>query len=125
LLSIFFAFSIDLEGGKDEKKESQSSLDFAFPPQLTEALRRLYHLRRGALISPGPMRSMDDRAEVRQLFLRFPLEDCLGMMAPTLWSTGDLEGVLRPSGYMQSLSFPAESLALWDYVSYFLQMPTE
>lgn len=84
-------------------------MDFAFPPQLTEGLRRLYHLRRGALISPGPMRSMDDRAEMRQLFLRFPLEDCVEMMAPKLWSTGDLR-----SGTGTMTPFPPETLALWE-----------
>ena len=109
---------LDLESGREEKKDasSPSSLDFAFPPQLSEGLRRLYHLRRGALISPGPMRSMDDRAEARQLFLRFSLEDCVGMMAPNLWSTGNLENSLSSS--MGSMApFPAETMALWDAVS--------
>lgn len=110
--------NLDLESGREEKKlSSPSSLDFAFPPQLREGLRRLYHLRRGALISPGPMRSMDDRAEVRQLFLRFPLQDCVGMMAPNLWSTGNLENVRNPSSVSSLNPFPAETLALWDAVS--------
>lgn len=104
--------SIDLDFGREEKKESSpSSLDFAFPPQLADCLRRLYHLRRGALISPGPLRSMDDRAEVRHLFLRFPLADCLGMMAPNLWSTGNLENSENKD---QMIPFPAETMALWD-----------
>jgi len=107
--------SLDLEYGREEKKESSpSSLDFAFPPQLAEGLRRLYHLRRGALISPGPLRSMDDRAEVRHLFLRFPLVDCLGMMAPSLWSTGNLENSTSTDAM---IPFPAETMALWDAVS--------
>ena len=62
-----------------------SSFDFAFPPELSVALRRLYYLRRGPLLNPGPMRSLDDRAEIRSLFIRFPMEDCLCMMAPLLW----------------------------------------
>jgi len=90
---------------------SQSSLDFAFPPQLKETLNRLYHLRRGHLISPGPMRSMDDRAESRALFLRFPVENCLQMIRPSIWSTGSF-GV--SSGWDTMLPFPAETLALWD-----------
>lgn len=110
---------LDLESGREEKKDSSSpsSLDFAFPPQLSEGLKRLYHLRRGALISPGPMRSMDDRAEMRHLFLRFPLEDCVGMMAPKLWSTGNLEKVRSASSMGAMHPFPAETMALWDAVS--------
>ncbi len=108
-----------MERGRDEKKESSSpsSLDFAFPPQLSEALRRLYHLRRGALVSPGPMGSMDDRAGARELFLRFPLEDCLGMMAPRLWSTGNLENAKTFAQMSAMVPFPAETMALWDAVS--------
>ena len=107
-----------MEDGRDQEKvsSSPSSLDFAFPPQLSEGLRRLYHLRRGALISPGPMRSMDDRAEIRQLFLRFPIEDCVGMMAPKLWSTGNVENVRNISSMQTMNPFPAETLALWDAV---------
>lgn len=101
---------------KATKKSSSSSLEIAFPPQLKEGVRRLYHLRRGALISPGPMRSMDDRAGMRQLFLRFPLEDCLGMMAPKLWSTGLIDDKVGASS-IKKHSFPAETLALWDNVS--------
>ena len=93
---------------------SQSSLDFAFPTQLKETLNRLYHLRRGRLICPGPMQSMDDRAESRRLFIRFPLEDCLQMIRPSIWSTGSMN---ISSGWDSMLPFPAETLALWDDVS--------
>lgn len=61
------------------------------------------------------MRSMDDRAEVRSLFLRFPLDDCLKMMEPSLWSTGSLEGISSAWDIMEP--FPAETLALWESVS--------
>lgn len=92
------------EGGV---RAAGSSLDFAFPPELGEALKRLYHLRRGPLLSPGPMRSTDDRLHLRTLFLRFPLEECLLAMAPSLWALTDAAaGPLRP--------VPAETLALWD-----------
>mmetsp|Transcript_23585 Transcript_23585/g.25117 ORF Transcript_23585/g.25117 Transcript_23585/m.25117 type:complete len:964 (-) Transcript_23585:2914-5805(-) len=94
------------------RRTSESSLDFAFPPQMKETLNRLYHLRRGPLISPGPMRSIDDRAESRGLFLRFPLEDCLQMIRPTVWSTGSMDGV--SSAWDKMLPFPAETLSLWD-----------
>lgn len=97
------------------KKSTESSIETAFPPELMETLTRLYHLRRGPLISPGPMRSMDDRAEMRVLFLRLPLEDCLMMMKPSLWSTGVLAGI--SSAWDVMLDFPAETLALWDSVS--------
>jgi Sec23/Sec24 zinc finger/Sec23/Sec24 trunk domain len=85
-----------------------SSLDFAFPPDLAAALRRLFHLRRGPLLSVGPAQSTDDRAEIRSMFLRLPLADCLNMMAPTVWSSGSVHGT--PS----RTSVPAETLSLWD-----------
>ena len=116
-------FSLEICVSKSDSVElrsregiSQSSLDFAFPPQLKETLNRLYHLRRGHLISPGPMRSMDDRAESRALFLRFPVENCLQMIRPSIWSTGSF-GV--SSGWDTMQPFPAETLALWDDVSIF------
>ena len=83
-----------------------SSFDYAFPPELSVALRRLYYLRRGPLLNPGPMRSLDDRAEIRSLFVRFPMEDCLCMMAPLLWSC-------EPEGASLEEILP-ETLALWD-----------
>lgn len=79
---------------------------------MRESLDRLYHLRRGPLISPGPMQSMDDRAESRGLFLRFPLEDCLQMIRPAVFSTGSIDGISSPWDIM--VPFPAETLALWD-----------
>lgn len=96
---------------KPISRSETSSLDIAFPPQLKETLNRLYHLRRGPLISPGPMRAMDDRAEQRRLFLRFPVKDCLIMMRPELWSTGSMT---ISSGWDTMLEFPPETLALWD-----------
>ena len=62
------------------------------------------------------MLSMDDRATMRSLFLRFPLEDCISMMVPILLSSGSLESV---SGSVAAQPFPAETLALWDNVSTF------
>jgi hypothetical protein len=110
----FASISVDLteEGGI---RASRSALDFAFPPELAEAVRRLYHLRRGSLISPGPMRSSDDRAEIRSLFLRFPLEDCISMIAPALWSSGVICATSPSTPSMELV--PAETLALWDNVS--------
>ena len=117
LAYIYFysALSIDLteEGGI---KAAGSSMDFAFPPELSDALRRLYHLRRGPLLSPGPLQSMDDRAELRSLFVRLPLEDCLSMMAPALWSSGPMEDALaRKEGPLLE-DFPPETLSLWENV---------
>jgi hypothetical protein len=107
---------LDLKSsGTTRKQSSASSLDFAFPSNLTDALKLLYCVRRGPLISPGPMRSIDDRAALRGLFLRFPLEDCICMMAPKLWSTGSLEEKNQAPTDMQEM--PAETLALWDDVS--------
>jgi len=93
-------------------------MDYAFPPELSDALRRLYHLRRGPFLSPGPLQSMDDRAEMRSMFVRLPLEDCLGMMAPALWSSGPLEDALaRKSPLLEDV--PPETLSLWENVSPF------
>jgi hypothetical protein len=103
----FFSLDLTEEGGI---KAAGSSVDFAFPPELADALRRLYHLRRGPLLSPGPMRSNDDRLQNRSLFIRLPLEDCLCMMAPSLWSTG-----LQESPSFESV--PPDTLALWGRVS--------
>ena len=108
------SISIDLteEGGI---KAAGSSMDFAFPPELSDAVRRLYHLRRGPLLSPGPLQSMDDRAELRSLFVRLPLEDVLSMMAPTLWSSGSLEDALVNGPLLEVV--PPETLSLWENVS--------
>ena len=100
------------EGGV---RAAASSLDFAFPPELAEGLRRLYHLRRGSLVSPGPMRSIDDRAEIRSIFLRFPLDDCIKMMAPSMWSSGLLSPTSPSNPAMEVV--PPETLVLWDHVS--------
>jgi hypothetical protein len=88
-------------------------MDFAFPPELSDALRRLYHLRRGPLLSPGPLQSMDDRTEMRSYFIRFPLEDCLEMMAPLLWSSGSLDEALARKGPSLQI-VPADTLSLWE-----------
>ena len=110
--------SIDLteEGGI---KAAGSSMDFAFPPELSDALRRLYHLRRGPLLSPGPLQSMDDRAELRSLFVRLPLEDCLSMMAPALWSSGPLVDALARNEQPLLEDVPPETLSLWENVRLF------
>jgi hypothetical protein len=98
------------EGGVSS---AHSSLGFAFPPELADALHRLFHLRRGSMLSPGPVRSMDDRAEIRNLFLRLPLDDCLCMMAPSLWSPGTIG---RPFSTMLD-PIPSDTMTLWDNVS--------
>jgi hypothetical protein len=114
MLLFSFYHSISMYSGSG-RGNAESSLEGAFPPPLHGTLSRLYHLRRGPLISPGPMRSIDDRAESRGLFLRLPLEDCLQMMEPSIWSTGSLGGITSAWDVMQE--FPAETLALWDNVS--------
>jgi hypothetical protein len=91
-------------------KAAGSSLDFAFPPELADALQRLYHFRRGPLLSPGPMQSDDDRAAIRALFMRLPLDDCLSMMALSLWSSGPLGANTAPT----MMTVPPDTLSLWD-----------
>jgi Sec23/Sec24 trunk domain/Sec23/Sec24 zinc finger len=97
----------DEEEGVAPVSVASSALDFAFPPELADALHRLFHLRRGSMVSPGPMGSFDDRAEIRSLFLRLPLEDCLCMMAPSLWSS-------KVDGTTGLEAVPSDTLALWD-----------
>lgn len=92
---------------------AHSSLGFAFPPELADAVHRLFHLRRGSMLSPGPVRSMDDRAEIRNLYLRLPLDDCLCMMAPSLWGSG----VLGVSSSSMLDPIPSDTMTLWDSVS--------
>lgn len=60
------------------------------------------------------MQSMDDRAEIRSLFIRFPLEDCLGLMALSLWTSGPIESPNFPAALEV---VPPDTLALWDNVS--------
>jgi hypothetical protein len=98
------------EGGVSS---AHSSLGFAFPPELADALHRLFHLRRGSMLSPGPVRSMDDRAEIRNLFLRLPLDDCLCMMAPSLWSSC----IVGSSNSLALNPIPSDTMTLWDNVS--------
>jgi hypothetical protein len=56
---------------------------------------------------------MDDRTEMRSYFLRFPLEDCLEMMAPSLWSSGPLDEALARKGPSLEI-VPPDTLALWE-----------
>ena len=100
----------DEEAGVTPVPAASSALDFAFPPELADALHRLFHLRRGSMVSPGPMSSFDDRAEIRSLFLRLPIEDCLCMMAPSLWSSR----LDNQVGFAQLEAVPSDTLALWD-----------
>lgn len=97
-------------------KATGSSLNFAFPPKLSKALRRLYHLRRGPFLSPGPLQSLDDRAALRSLFVRLPLVDCLDMMSPSLWSSGPLDVALAQGEPLYE-EVPPETLSLWENVS--------
>jgi hypothetical protein len=100
-------------------KAAGSSFDFAFPPELADTLRRLYHFRRGLLLSPEPLLSNDNRCEMRSLFLRLPLEDCLCMMALSVWSVGLLKREETTAPYRME-SVPPETMSLWNDVSTFL-----
>lgn len=115
LLTTYFTISERILAEEGRVGASNSSLDFAFPPELVDALHRLFHLRRGSLLSPGPLQSADDRAEKRSLFLRLPLDDCLCMMAPSLWSAGMTERDGQPSFSLEQI--PSDTLTLWDNVS--------
>ena len=94
-----------------------SSLNVAFPPDLVNALRKLYHMRRGPLLSPGPLQSLDDQTELRSLFLRLPAEDCLRMMSPKLFSCSSRSTTALSVPYLENV--PPETLTLWSNVSSF------
>jgi hypothetical protein len=106
-------FDLTEEG---QVKSAGSSFDFAFPPELADTLRRLYHFRRGPLVCPGPLQSIDDRAEMRSFFLRLPLEDCLCMMALSTWNAGVLASGSAAESYKLE-SVPPETMSLWKNVS--------
>mmetsp|Transcript_10954 Transcript_10954/g.16445 ORF Transcript_10954/g.16445 Transcript_10954/m.16445 type:complete len:1000 (+) Transcript_10954:41-3040(+) len=66
-----------------------SSLAYTFPPNLTAEsfLRLMHHLRRGGMLGAGALlqTAPDDRHGMRDIFLRFPLDNCLAIMAPQMW----------------------------------------
>ena len=65
------------------------------------------------MLSPGMIRSLDDRAQLRDLYLRLPLDDCLCMMAPSLWSVN-----ITGQDFAPPLSpVPSDTLTLWNTVS--------
>jgi hypothetical protein len=121
LTSVLFRLDLTEEG---QTKAVGSSMDFTFPPELAESLRLLYYLRRGPLVSPGPVQSSDDRAEKRSLFLRLPLDDCLNMMAPIVWTTGALHDPKLVVDVSLRGTAPPETLVLWDNVSSHLAKPS-
>jgi hypothetical protein len=53
---------------------------------------------------------------MRSCFVRFPLRDCLTMMAPSLWSCVSLVESLK-SHSLALQNVPPETLALWENVS--------
>jgi len=93
------------------ERSPSSSLDFAFPPQLAQGLRLLYNLKRGPMLGIGPLLSTDDRAVARSLFMRLPLDDCLLLMAPTVWSCrADSDALRNP--VLEPV--PPVTLSCWD-----------
>ena len=100
----------------NERSLAASSLDFAFPPELVDALRGLYALRRGPLLGTGPQLSSDDRCVSRSLFMHLPMSDCLPMMSPLVWCCR--KDANAPRGFTLE-SVPAVTLACWDEVSIF------
>ena len=99
----------------NSEPSSQPSLDFAFPPELVDALHMLHHLRRGLLLDPS-LHSAEDRAVLRDLFLRLPMEDSLFMMAPSLLSIR-VDFIVPSAPGMEAFEHvPPETLVLWDNV---------
>ena len=100
----------------NERSLAASSLDFAFPPELVDALRGLYALRRGPLLGTGPQLSSDDRCVSRSLFMHLPMSDCLPMISPLVWCCRT--DANSPRCFTLE-SAPAVTLACWDEVSIF------
>ena len=99
----------------NKRTSPSSSLDFAFPPELAQGLRLLYNLKRGPMLGTGPLQSTDDRAVARSLFMRLPLDDCLSMMAPSIWSCcADTKALQKPVLEL----VPPVTLSCWDNVSF-------
>ena len=73
------------EQQQSENNYQTSSQDFAFPHELSTSLHLLHHLRRGPLLNTA-LYNIEDRATSRSLYIRLPLQDCLMIMAPNLWS---------------------------------------
>lgn len=75
--------------GQETSARNFSSLAYTFPPSLTAEsfLRLMHHLRRGGMLGAGALlqTAPDDRHAMRDIFLRFPLDNCLAMMAPQMW----------------------------------------
>ncbi len=71
-------------------------------------MNQLHHFRRGAILRDG-LQSIGERLLDRSLFLRSPLRECLGMIAPLLWKCQ-----LGADGRIGLDPIPAETLALWD-----------
>ena len=63
--------------------EQEGFLSAESIPELEIIFKRLHHFRRGTILGSNSQ-SSDDRALLRDLFLRMPLHDCLLMMVPDL-----------------------------------------
>lgn len=97
-------FSVDIE---------QNCSAHTDTPEIKNTFRKLHHFRRGNILG-AHIQAADDRFVIRNHFLRMPLENCLGMMAPLLWMNK-----FDTDGNIISMVVPAETLALWDDVSSF------
>lgn len=117
LLGVYGNQSEESTGGGygDTTQVINPSLEYAFPPELVDALHMLHQLRRGLLLDPSLL-SAEDRAILRDLFLRLPMEDCLCMMAPSLLSIRVDFIAPTPPGIEAFEHVPPETLVLWDNV---------
>ena len=92
---------------------SGSSMEYAFPSELQQLPRTLFHLRQGPLLG-NLLQHDDDVACLRYLFLRFSLSESMRLMAPTLTMvTRNAQGEGQPLSF-NVRTVPADTLALWD-----------
>jgi hypothetical protein len=90
--------------------ELSKSNEYNIPPDLCKAIKYLHHFRRGEILGSA-VQSIDERTLLRDAMIRFPLGDCLKIMAPCFWKC-DIDTV-----HHEFKPVPASTLVLWDKVS--------
>ena len=93
-------------------EQSNSDMSRTDPPELKNSFRRLHQFRRGNILS-AHMQNVDDRFILRNHFLRMPIQNSITMMSPTLWMYK-----FDSSGNIVTVQVPAETLTMWDDVSF-------
>lgn len=105
LFSLGISFVVDITNSDATVDIEQTAFGESIRDEII--FKRLHHFRRGIILGSNTQ-SSDDRALLRDLFLRMPLHDCLLMMVPELWV------YYFDNGEVFSTHAPAETLAMLD-----------